>query len=225
MSWTTISSLWGKIAVVLVICCCCLPAQGIYGDGMGNALDYPRSIAVDDSGNAYVTGSVSDNAFKITSDGLITEIIDATGDSMGNEIDYPWGITVDDSGNAYVTGSASDNAFKITSDGLITEIIDSTGDGMGNALHYPRGIAVDDSGNAYVTGSVSNNAFRITPDGVITEIIYSTNVVDFQDFAAVASKWREVDCSEPDWSTRADIDFSGNVGFSDLRILTENWLD
>ena len=33
---------------------------------MGSALDYPLGIAVDDSGNAYVTGSVSDNAFKIT---------------------------------------------------------------------------------------------------------------------------------------------------------------
>ncbi|GAG34420.1 unnamed protein product, partial [marine sediment metagenome] len=74
----------------------------------GNALDYPLGIAVDDSGNVYVTGDYSDNAFKITQGEVITEIIDSTGDGMGNTLDYPWGIAVDDSGNAYVTGSVSD---------------------------------------------------------------------------------------------------------------------
>ena len=47
-----------------------------------NILGQPRSIAVDDSGNAYVAGAYSHNAFKITPDGLITEIIDHTGDGM-----------------------------------------------------------------------------------------------------------------------------------------------
>ena len=95
----------------------------------------------------------------------------------------------------------------------------------GNALDYPLGITVDNTGNAYVTGDYSDNAFKITPSGVITEIIDSTDDVDFQDFAALASKWPEVDCNEPDWCSRADIDFSGDVGFSDLKILTENWLE
>ncbi len=214
--------------VLLVLAC--FPTAGvartvtqiIFGP---RTLDSPQDIAVDGSGNAYVIGRHSHNAFKITPDGVITEIIDSTGNGTGNTLDYPWGIAVDDLGNVYVTGSVSDNAFKITPDGVITEIIDSTGDGMGSALDYPRGIAVDYSRNAYVTGSVSDNAFKITPDGVITEIIDSTNVVDFQDFAALASKWREVDCSEPDWCGRADINFSGGVGFSDLQILIENWLE
>jgi len=61
--------------------------------------------------------------------------------------------------------------------------------------------------------------------GVITEIIDSNDAVDFQDFAALASEWLEVDCGEPDWCGRADIDYSGDVGFSDLQILTENWLE
>ena len=154
-----------------------------------------------------------------------TEIIDSTSNGMGNALDYPLGIAVDNSGNAYVTGDYSDNAFKITPVGVITEIIDSTGDGMGNALDYPRGIAVDDSGNAYVTGSVSDNAFKITPDGVITEIIDSTGHVNYHDFAALAFEWLEVDCSEPYWCGRVDIDFSGDVGFLDLQILIENWLE
>jgi hypothetical protein len=36
------------------------------GDGAGNALDVPRGVAAGANGNAYVTGSVSDNVFRIS---------------------------------------------------------------------------------------------------------------------------------------------------------------
>jgi hypothetical protein len=49
------------------------------GDGGGNALNEPGAVAVDSSGNVYVAAN-SDNVFKITPGGAITEIIDATGD-------------------------------------------------------------------------------------------------------------------------------------------------
>ncbi len=55
------------------------------GDGASNQLFFPEAIAVDRSGNVYVTGLFSDNAFKITPGGVITEIIDFTGDG-GPEI-------------------------------------------------------------------------------------------------------------------------------------------
>jgi cysteine-rich repeat protein len=147
------------------------------GDGMGNLflpfIDQPGTIAVDGPGNVYVVGGLSDNAFKITPGGAITEIIDSTGDGIGNPLQFPQSIAVDDSGNVYVPGIESDNAFKITPGGVITEIIDSTGDGLGNTLNSPRGIAVDGSRNVFVTGVYSINAFKITPGGVITEIIDS----------------------------------------------------
>jgi len=144
------------------------------GDGAGNLLLDSGFIAVDGSGNAYVTGGDSDNAFKITPGGVITEIIDHTGDGTGNTLEQPFGITVDGSGNVYLAGRISDNAFKITPGGVITEIIDATGDGAGNPLARPFAIAVDGSGNVYVAGSFSDNAFKITPGSVITEIIDAT---------------------------------------------------
>ena len=42
---------------------------------------------VDDAGNAYVTGTFSDNAFQITPGGTIAEIIDASGVLQGR---VPW---------------------------------------------------------------------------------------------------------------------------------------
>jgi len=130
--------------------------------------------SVDASGNVFVTGASSDNAFKITPDGTITEIIDSTGDGGGNILNAPFDIATDSSGNVFVTGFFSANAFKITPDGTITEIIDSTGDGGGNTLDAISYIATDSSGNVFVTGGTSSNAFKITPDGTITEIIDST---------------------------------------------------
>ena len=148
------------------------------GDGAGNPLLTPQFIAVDDlSGNVYLTGAGSNNAFGITPGGTVFEIIDASGDGSGNTLSEPIGIAVDALGDVYVTGLGSENAFQITDPGganAITEIIDASGDGSGNTLSEPIGIAVDASGDAYVTGLGSDNAFRIEDPGganTITEII------------------------------------------------------
>ena len=143
--------------------------------------DVGGGIAVDGAGNVYVTGRFSDNAFKITPAGVVTEIIDATGDGGGNGLNAPYGIAVDGAGNVYVAGDGSSNAFKITPAGGITQIIDCTGDGTADCnvvgdhrLLNPGGIAVDVAGNVYVAGGNSHNAFRITPGGLITKIIDAT---------------------------------------------------
>lgn len=73
---------------------------------------------MDSNGNVYVTGA--SNAFKITADGVISEIIDVSGDGDGNNLEGPRGITVDSNGIVYVTGAFSANAFMIR-----TSIIES----------------------------------------------------------------------------------------------------
>ncbi len=40
------------------------------GDGAGNGIRFPQGIAVDAARNAYLTGSFSGNAFKITAGGV-----------------------------------------------------------------------------------------------------------------------------------------------------------
>ncbi len=55
--------------------------------------------------------------------------------------------------------------------------------------------------------------------------VHQNGGVDMLDFADLAYQWLEVGCVGPDWCGRADIDYSGDVGFSDMLILTENWLE
>jgi len=172
------------------------------GTAYGSALHGPQGVAVDSAGNVYVTGYTSGNAFKITPDGTITEIIDGSGDGT-HLLEHPAGVAVDSADNVYVTGEGSNNAFKITPHGTVTQIIDFSGDGT-NGLGSPHGVAVDSAGNVYVTGSGGGGrgagassllrpalreehagaagvalvwgscVFKITPDGTITAIIDST---------------------------------------------------
>jgi hypothetical protein len=50
------------------------------------------------------------------------------------------------------------------------------------------------------------------------------NDVDLTDYTLFSQKWGETDCNEPDWCGRSDIDQSGDVGWTDVDILAENWL-
>ncbi len=144
------------------------------GDHAVNPLNNPSGIAVDAAGNAYVSGTLSDNAFRITAAGAITRIIGSAGDGAGNTLDGASGIAVDTMANVYVSAIGSDNVFKITPGGVITEIIDLTGDQTGNALVTADSVAVDGNQNVFVVGRGSDNAFKITPGGVRTEIIDAT---------------------------------------------------
>ena len=126
------------------------------GDGAGNILDYSYTLAVDGFGNVYVNGLESNNAFKVTPQGVITELIQMTGDAAN-------AIAADSSGTVYVSGQQ--RVFRITPAGSVSTIIDFSGDGAGNSFSGPMDIALDSSGNVYVTGHASDNAFKITPAG------------------------------------------------------------
>ncbi len=134
------------------------------GDGT-NMLATPRAMANDSFGNVYVTGEDSDNAFKVTPDGVITEIIDATGDGA-NPLDGAFGIAIDSMNNVYVSGRFSDNVFKITPVGVITQVLDATGDGGLFPLDSPRHLAMNDGDGVLVTGHDSNNLLVVSSAGL-----------------------------------------------------------
>ena len=157
--------------------------------GCGN--DEAFAVAVDDDGNAYVTGQTTSLDFPTTSgafqttrafgkDVLITKLNPA-GSALvystylgGNDFDAGNGIAVDAGGNAYVTGTTKSTNFPTTPGaflsapgfGFVTKL-----DPTGSTLVYSTyldpstqggGIAVDAQGNAYVTGQ-TGSTFPTTP--------------------------------------------------------------
>ena len=131
-------------------------------NGSWNRDDYAVAIAVDNSGNVYVTGSSwsSDTDYdyatiKYTSAGQQQWVARYNGPQSGS--DYPTAIAIDNSGNVYVTGESTglDTGFdyatvKYNSAGQELWVVRY--DGSGSLDDESHAIAVDDAGNVYVTG-------------------------------------------------------------------------
>jgi hypothetical protein len=154
------------------------------GNDGGYYYDHDGGIAVDSSGNAFVTGGFSETATfgstvllssgdrdifvaKISSNGIWQWAV-STG---GSQEDEGNGVTVDSSGSAFITGyftetvtfgsttltsSGKDDIFvaKISSSGIWQWAVKAGGSGADEGW----GIAVDSSSNAYVFGVFTKNA-------------------------------------------------------------------
>jgi len=144
-------------------------------NGPGNSSDWAWAVALDDSGNVYVTGESGGSG---TSYDYATIKYYSNGDTAwvrryngpGNYDDYAYAVTVDDSGNVYVTGESYDNVLytdyatiKYDADG--NEVWVERYNGPGNGWDRANAIAVDDSDNVYVTGP---------SDGIGTGLDYAT---------------------------------------------------
>ena len=133
-----------------------LLAWGSQGSGPGQ-LNAPFGVAVDSSGNVYVTdtyGPKSSNSrvVKFTGSGAFITQWGSTGSGLG-QFNGPAGVAVDSAGNVYVADRWNSRVEKFTSNGTYITQWGSYGNGNGRFLN-PVGVAVDSSGSVYVTDYV-----------------------------------------------------------------------
>jgi len=133
-----------------------------YNNGTTDGVDIGFGIAVDGSGNVYVTGfetvtGEGRNFWVRKYDSGGEELWTSTYNGTANDWDYGSGIAVDGSGNVYVVGSewVMEEGYNIwvrKYDSGGNEVWTRTYDGPDNSEDCGFGIAIDESRNVYVTG-------------------------------------------------------------------------
>ncbi len=160
--------------------------EGHTGDG-GKAylaaVDEPQGIAVDSSGNLYISEFGDNQIRKVTSDVITTiagtNVFGFAGDggaATKAELANPWGIAVDSGGNVYVADLWNYRIRKISSSGTISTVAGNgifsySGDGGAAAkseLDGPQGVATDAAGNLYIADTQNNVVRKVASNGVIT---------------------------------------------------------
>lgn len=151
-------------------------------DGVATSASFnrPLGIAVDSSGNVFVSDYVNCRIRKVTTSGTVSTFVgsscgynDANGTSAS--IQNSTHIAVDSSGNFYLTDTNNYRIRKITASGDVTTFAGSgantstDGTGTGASLYQPRGILVDTTGTVYV-GENGHVIRKISAAGVVTTL-------------------------------------------------------
>jgi len=180
-----------------------------YDGGIRNS-EWAYALAVDSSGNVYVTGYSRGSS---TSNDYATVKYDSDGNQQwvaryngpGNNHDYAYALAVDSSGNVYVTGQS----YGGTNYDYATVKYDSNGNqqwvarynGPANNKDVAYALAVDSSGNVYITGYSYGSG---------TQNDYATIKYDSSGFQQWVSRYNGPGNSSDNARALA-VDGSGNV--------------
>lgn len=156
-------------------------------DGTGTAASFntPLKIAIDASGNIFVTDYGNHKIRKISPTGVVTTFagsgtqgnLDGSGTSA--QFHLPAGICVDHLGNIYVADAGNNRIRKINPSGVVTTLAGTdggflNGDASIAKFLMPTDVKVDAAGNIIVADT-SNDRIRKIGDNTLSTIDFQTN--------------------------------------------------
>jgi len=145
----------------------------------------PFSLALDVSGNLYVSDATSSRVRKVDTNGIITTVAGKGtagysgdgGPAYEAMLYSPRGLAVDSSGNLYICDYFNYRIRKVGASGIITTIAGNgvygySGDGgpATEASIYAFGVTVDQSGNIYIADTNNHCVRKVDTSGIITTV-------------------------------------------------------
>ncbi len=168
-----------------------------------SSLHFPSDVAVDKSGQIYISDRSNNRIRKVDAKGIITTFAGMGVASYGGDfgpadeafLKFPFGLTFDNQGNLFVADRGNNRVRKIDPDGTIytvagTGLFAIRGDyGPANQadLAFPTDVAADNKGNIYITDRNNNRIRKVDPDGIITTFM-GTGLTHYNGDQGVASQ-------------------------------------
>jgi hypothetical protein len=116
------------------------------------------AIAIDGSGNAWITNELANSVTEFSSTGAV--LSGATG-YTGGGLGTPRGIAIDGAGSAWI-----DNASGVTKLSSTGAVLSGTNGFSGGGFNV-HGIAIDGSGNAWITSIYVNSVTKLSSTGAV----------------------------------------------------------
>ena len=201
---------------------------GSGGDGgaaTNATLGSPLGIALDNSGNLYITDVTSNTIRKVSTSGVISLFAGNgssgyTGDggaATSAQFNSPYAIDFDAAGNAYVADHGNNAIRKINTSNIISTVAGVGAYGFGGdgaaatlaTLAHPDEVTVDASGNIYIAEEDNHIIRKINASGIISTYAGTPTVSGNTGDGGAATS---ATLNQPNGVT---IDASGNIFISD----------
>jgi len=194
-------------------------ATFVDGAGISASFNNPNSVAVDSSGNVYVSDQNNHRIRKISPTGQVSTLAGsgvgtfAEGTGTNASFKSPQGIAVDSTGTVYVADYANSRIRKILSTGEVSTLAGSgansfsDGTGTNASFRNATGVAVDNSGNLYVADYGSHRIRKIIISTGDVSTIAGSGVGTFADGKGTSASFN--------YPQAISVDSSGNVYVAD----------